>query len=877
MKLQLKKSINIFDVILDNDTYTKSIKLGNEISKSLLQSNNNASYYLFLNSSYLCIDIRNAYSSDRNDEYTQQIKKFIFNKILQVPVYKSSNSHYFDLLEIYNKLDNTNTNTKINIKSLKNIGLYGLCNDLIEVYWSNNLYKKSILNHYIDSSIKFTEQDKLFTKEYVYNQYEYNFNKHEISHQIKHNFIYYNYYPLINKHHLVRLNNLYNIPYLYQGLIICLSNLEINSSAILYIGSVIYKSSADIHIIMSKYFDSAELYQPEIYNNLKRDGVYGIYSGFKGISTIELDNIIKIKKTIEKYYPTGHENFNIHDKSTRQLIGIDKDIKIMPTKYIYGFLDNVKDDIIYNEIKLFNMLKCTKRYIELNNILIISKKKIELDNIILPTKEQIIHAFIYCRKWNIDYFNIFDSKIGNSVYTKSLLNDIYGLHEPLQFNFKTNNKIYFAKKHSLKILSLHKSKNTKNTKNTKKYNKKTNFKIKITDDYFKILEDNTNKFNKIEISYKIDYNGTHKNYKHLLSTLNPINNNIESATKLIDTRRDFTKPYDFQNELWYKVNIMFRYYKHKGNLEREHLDNKVSRILKDYTITQAWLKMYEMIVNCNIIHQSSKDGIFRSFHLCELPGGFISAINNYIYSKTKFKEFKWMAQSLHPGNAQIGDQKGIYERHRDNWSFGADGSGDITKVENIKYYKKYTHNINLITSDCGLDMKTPGLTKVEFSSLVAILYLLPINGNFVYKILTPIEDGFLLNLIYICYLNFKNLILFKPIQNFHSREIYLIGKGYLGTDTILIDKLLNKIDNFDESLDIFNDTYPEEFIHQFMAGYTLLAENCISIYKKHIFYLDNYSELSQEFIDLIEQYYNEKNLDWIHTYNIKPIPDKLKL
>ena len=174
-------------------------------------------------------------------------------------------------------------------------------------------------------------------------------------------------------------------------------------------------------------------------------------------------------------------------------------------------------------------------------------------------------------------------------------------------------------------------------------------------------------------------------------------------------------------------------------------------------------------------------------------------------------------------------------------------------------------------------MKTPGLEKVEFASLVAILYLLPVGADFVYKILTPITSRFLLDLIYICYHNFTDLMFFKPVQNAHSREIYLVGKGYRGTDTDILDMLLRKVEKFDENIDLFGDRYPEEFVRQFVHGYNMLAQNCIAMYKKHIFYVDHYDELPKEFIDLIENYYKEKNMDWIRKYNIKPIDGKKKL
>lgn len=871
-KLELSTKVDINDVILNHsdDTYSKSISIGKTASN--LMNLKKVFYYLLMNSKHICVDIRTPYATDKNKDLAAKINNYLNSKNITFPIYKPFNSHYYDILELCKK-------TNILESHFPKISLYGMCNNMLEILWNHNI-RKSEITHFASSDIKASPQLKIFQDVISYTRVNYNFNKYDeliISHS---DFIYYNYYPLIPTNNLVRLNNIYNIPYLFQGMIECLRNLEPNGTCILYLGSVIYKSSADIFLIMSQYFKSAELYQPEIYSNLKRDGVYCICKEFQGISKKELDELITIKHKIEKIYPNGYEDFNIKDKHLRELLDITKPVDIMPSKYIIGFIDADKTDKIYKDIILFNTRKCINRYIELNNIL--ANISTESENVKLPTKEQIITSMMYCRKWGIEYYDTFDKNIFKTSYAKGILDEIYGLHEPLIYKFKTVNKLYFVKKQSLKLkhgkISTTRLTRKSHSSKTSKSSSKNNV-PNIDDNLIRVLETDTFLDSKrLSTRDGVLAFSSRGNHISLLDELLPINNNIDGATKLIDTRRDFSKTTDLQNAMWHKINVVFRNYKHKDNLEREHLDNKVSRILRDYTITQAWLKMYEMIVECGLIKSAGKDGIFRTFHLCELPGGFISACNNYVYSKTKFRRFEWVAQSLNPGNgAKIGNQKGIYKRHKDNWSFGADGTGDITKIRNIKYYKKFTSNVNLITSDCGLDMKTPGLAKVEYCSLVAILYLLPIGGDFVYKVLTPISDGFLLNLIYICYHNFTDLMFFKPVQNAHSREIYLIGKGYRGTDDDIMQKLLYYAEHFDESLDLFGDKYPEEFVIQFMKGYANLADNCIAMYKKHIFYLDHYDELPKEFLELIENYYKEKNMDWIRKYEIKPIEEKLKL
>ena len=296
--------------------------------------------------------------------------------------------------------------------------------------------------------------------------------------------------------------------------------------------------------------------------------------------------------------------------------------------------------------------------------------------------------------------------------------------------------------------------------------------------------------------------------------------------------------------------------------------------LGDFSISQAWVKMYEIITECKLIPTNRK-GIFKSFHICEAPGTFINCINNYIHTKTNYNDFEWKAQSLHPRLADIKDSYGLIKRHRNNWDWGVDGTGDITNIENIKYYAKIAKdmNINLMTSDCGLKMGDPKYYQVAYASYVSILYSLPINGTLLYKILTPIDIPLIWNLIYITYTNFKDMYFFKPVQNSQSREFYIIAKGYLGIDQKILDKLLNIVEKFESGVsfdkneyDLYNDTYPEEFVIQVQTISERLANNYVNSIERIIYYVDNIDLLGKDYQKHIENYIKEKNEDWIRKY-----------
>ena len=61
----------------------------------------------------------------------------------------------------------------------------------------------------------------------------------------------------------------------------------------------------------------------------------------------------------------------------------------------------------------------------------------ELENIKIPTEEQITNAILYCRKYDIPIFDKYSITSQNSIITKTILHDMYGLHDPILYKFKT--------------------------------------------------------------------------------------------------------------------------------------------------------------------------------------------------------------------------------------------------------------------------------------------------------------------------------------------------------------------------------------------------------------------------------------------------------
>ena len=902
INFKLLNNIDLFNDKLSNNIYKKYLNL--RLSKFISNIKNEQNFEIFkVLYKYLCI-------SSNELIYRTLINKHYYNKYL-ITQYKPLHYKYYTLYETLIKFDIFN-----NINKNDNILNIGTNLTPIEIIKNNNykinkikciIFKpkiqylkgesKDILN-YIENFKKIYKLDIEFFTSKIENILDI-----DIQNINNYKLFFYSIYYIDDQFWMY--NDFYNTINLFIGILLCVKYTKIGGYFIINLGNVSYKQTADIYLILKQYFKTSNLYYPEISNLYKDTGVLGVFQNFTGISNIEYNNLLEIlNKLINKYPDNLLSNFNIYDKEQREKFNITKPIdETKRESYITGFLPANTD---YSEIIKFN------NSIYLDKLLFLEKVIDRYNNPInvkVPTQEQLTNAILYCKKYDIPYIDKFSNHAFKDKFGKQILHEAYGLHEPILYKFKTPFKLHIqSAQKSLKLISnISKSINKSisksisksiNTRKTKKSNTKKNFGSFNMSDFFskssisksisKTRKNTNRKHNKQH--NKQHYKLSSKHYTEFTTNLIPelefSNNRIEQTTKLIDSRRDFDAPEEkMQNLKWFEANKQFRYYKHKDDKEKIHLDVLVRDKLKDNSISQAWLKMYEIITDCNIVPTGRK-GTFKSFHICEAPGTFINCLNNYIHTKTKYDNFEWKAQSLCDNNRNcggkggkdgtaFGDDFGLIRRHKDRWNWGSDETGNITHINNIQHYAKLVKDMNesgqpidLMTSDCGLPMKSTGYEKVAFASFLAILHILPKGGTMVYKILSPIDEPIIYNLIYIAYTNFKDLIFYKPVQNSQSREFYIIGKGYLGTEPAILDRFFDVLKHFKEGqeIDLFGDEYPEAFVRQMVQASTELADNFVYTIERQIYFVDNEEMITPDFIKLLKTYYDEKNKDWIDKY-----------
>ena len=325
-------------------------------------------------------------------------------------------------------------------KNLKNINILEICNLNI-----NDIILKKYYNKNIDKSIKYNYTLHNFIKyKYINTNNIYSNNNTKIfdsyitldiikKNNLKYNFIIMNISNnLIDSYEefLNYFNNQLNfLFYLYS-----INKLEKNGILIIEIKNIMNKFTSDIILHSKKIFKNVTIFKSKIYNNVKYFGVTVLCKGFKGITTLEFNKLLKIAEKLLDHDPTSL-NYNIKNKKIRKEYNIDKKItkksvfkfpisfiNLKDTSSEYDFIRDFNNDFYMDKIiYIKKMLKYYKLY---NN------KKIP-KNI---REKQLINSYLYAKEFDLETIP-FDKGTFNSDFGKLILNDMYSNHVPITFDF----------------------------------------------------------------------------------------------------------------------------------------------------------------------------------------------------------------------------------------------------------------------------------------------------------------------------------------------------------------------------------------------------------------------------------------------------------
>ncbi|GIY33964.1 cap-specific mRNA [Caerostris darwini] len=285
----------------------------------------------------------------------------------------------------------------------------------------------------------------------------------------------------------------------------------------------------------------------------------------------------------------------------------------------------------------------------------------------------------------------------------------------------------------------------------------------------------------------------------------------------------------------------------KGEEWREHtarinktklVINYIRKEIRPELLTQAWCIFYEILSNYDLIPNEIDN--FKSLHLCEAPGAFISALNCYLCNDDRRIHWKWYANTLNPYYEDlniknvISDDRLIFPTLK-YWYFGEDNTGDIRNPNFPKNLQKYIGSegaFHLVTADGSIDCTdNPSeqeimVSELQFAEMIVALHNLSHGGSFVLKKFTFFES---ISICKMYFLNciFKEIHVFKPCTSKSGNsEVFVICLGYDGIDKLgsYLEKLNQNYKSFKDNAMFPFESIPKSFMAQMVKCSNLFVD-----------------------------------------------------
>ncbi|GMT04373.1 hypothetical protein PENTCL1PPCAC_26547, partial [Pristionchus entomophagus] len=232
--------------------------------------------------------------------------------------------------------------------------------------------------------------------------------------------------------------------------------------------------------------------------------------------------------------------------------------------------------------------------------------------------------------------------------------------------------------------------------------------------------------------------------------------------------------------------------KWRMNTQKTHLMGGLSRRL-GRRHSNAFCKFYQILTRFPELIRTKNEGrgdkrdLFRSLHLCEVPGHFLSAIDHFIALFLPNLQWEWNANSLNPhyeytkaSDMFLDDQ--LIVDYPDRWIFGVDNSGDVRILAESLLQSNVS--FDLVTADGSTYSQDDpeNQESIVFEILLAevncALVSLRNGGSFVMKVYSSFTTrssrlfALLINL-------FERVVIYKPPSSKSGNtERYLICLGF---------------------------------------------------------------------------------------------------
>lgn len=357
-------------------------------------------------------------------------------------------------------------------------------------------------------------------------------------------------------------------------------------------------------------------------------------------------------------------------------------------------------------------------------------------------------------------------------------------------------------------------------------------------------------YNSIKIILKI-------NKKDILK-INTITNTFNYSLLQINLRNQDT------------YNNVKKFIRLQDNTLSNHLFNNNIYLTQGIPVTKSWIKLYEILFISRLLDFTSDN--INIFYIGDNNGNYI--LSTYYYVKKWFpnKHINWnitCKKITFNQNLEIGDTFDFLNKYKNNWSFGKDNTGILSK-DNIKFYKKQCINYDFFISDCTINYSSDNIDiyiREYIANIIFILHNLKENCSCIIKNIFNFDHKISLDIFYILFSSFEKIELYRPTQNDFTQEIYIICFKY---KKLLKDKDFDILFSLLDDKNILEKSIIEDYDNNFINDFILIFEKIIAefnqIIERELYYTDFWNEIEKIDSNTINKLVLNKNNQWYNHF-----------
>jgi 23S rRNA U2552 (ribose-2'-O)-methylase RlmE/FtsJ len=298
-------------------------------------------------------------------------------------------------------------------------------------------------------------------------------------------------------------------------------------------------------------------------------------------------------------------------------------------------------------------------------------------------------------------------------------------------------------------------------------------------------------------------------------------------------------------------------------------DNKLN------IVSRAFYKLWEILMIFDIIPSNS----IISAHLAEAPGSFVQSLiffREKFFKKTEYNKDEHYVISINEEG--VPNFKKEFKREYSKVNIYEQDGGDLTNLESINKFVKFTKKAYLVTADGGFNWQDENFQEQEAYKLILgeILTCLKIQlygGVFIIKFFEIYTD-ITIKIISLLSALYETIYITKPFTSrLSNSEKYLVCIKFKGIDKDIINKLEKLLENINTASK--NDMYLVDILPDYKIDKKLkLIINYSSITLSNLQHINinkmiKYINLGNYYGDLYHQYLKEQqnaNDFWTSTF-----------